>query len=74
MLTLDNDSVVRQTIQNLVEAGILEQSECPNYEIYLRRLDLKDLLAVLIESHELWTNAPKPIMFYPIDMKSISMN
>ena len=74
MIVLNKDSVVKQTIQNLVEAGVLRPSECSDHEAYLRQLDPKELIATLVESHDLRSNAPSPIMYYPIDMDAISKN
>ena len=71
---LDKDEVIKQILQNIVEASIISPSECKDYESYLQKLDPVKLIATLIESWCAREQALKPINFYPIDIKAISMN
>ena len=55
-----------QTLSNLRQAGILRDCELSEYANTLDNMDDRQLLATLVESHELLDNAPAPIMYYPI--------
>ncbi len=71
---LDRDAVIKQTVQNMIEAGLVKPEEYDLFTGQLQRLDPKDLVAVLLESHMFRESEPKRIKFYPIDMDAISKN
>jgi len=71
---LERDSVIKQTAQNMIEAGIVKPEEYEFYTQLLEALDPKDLLAALVESHMFRESESKRIKFYPIDIDAISMN
>lgn len=66
---MQREQVARQATQNLIDAGQLTQDEAKDFLIHLEKLDHKDLLAVLMESHQLKEDAGagSPIQSYPID-------
>ena len=69
---LDQESVIKQTVQNMVEAGVIKPSEDAILTAQLQHLDPKDLLTVLLESHILREQSIERISYYPIG--SISSN
>ncbi|KKN54533.1 hypothetical protein LCGC14_0591250 [marine sediment metagenome] len=71
---VDRNSVIKQTIQNLVEAGVLLPDECKYYKLHLQKLSTNDLILELIAAQLLREQTPSPISFYPIDIEAISMN
>ena len=73
---IQREQVARQAAQNLIDAGQLTQDEAKNFLVYLEKLDHKDLLAVLMESHQLKEEAStgNPIKSYPIDYLRMSGN
>ena len=52
ILLCNIESIKLQTVQNYIEAGIASKEEASKIMDNLNRLDLKDLLAVLLESHD----------------------
>lgn len=71
---LAREQVKQQIIQNLVEAGVATRDEATEYLHELNRLDNKDLLAVLLESHitrEASQPSGIPTAFYHIDPRSM---
>ena len=70
----DRDSVIKQTVQNMIEAGIVKPEEDKMFAAQLYCLDPKDLLTVLLESHNFREQAKEPIKYYPIDYGAISGN
>ena len=71
---LNRDTVIRQTVQNMVEAGVISMDEADMFTDQLDSLDQKELLTVLIVSHNLKDASVKTINYYPIDMELISNN
>ena len=71
---LDRDTAIKQTVQNMIEAGVVKPEEYKMLTEQLQQYDPKDLLTVLLESHNLREQEPKRIKFYPIDIDAISMN
>lgn len=71
---LDRDNVIKQTVQNMIEAGVVKPEEQEMFTNQLQQLDPKDLLAALLESVKFREQEPKRIKFYPIDVDAISMN
>ena len=71
---MDRDSVERQTLQNLVEAGIVEVKNAQSALTALRDLDPKDLLAVMLESHIAREAVADKKQYFPIDYASIGQN
>lgn len=73
---IERDQVARQATQNLIDAGQLTQGEVKDFLSTLDKLDAKDLLAVLMESHNLKEehHAGNPIHSYPIDYLRMSGN
>lgn len=74
IVRLDRESVVKQSAQNLIEAQVAKPEEYQMLTEALRKLDPKNLLTVLLESHKFREEAPERISFYPIDVDAISMN
>ncbi len=66
--------VSEQCAQNLVEAGIIQSSEKDMAIAQFKRLDPKDLVASLMETHYLRENKPTDIMSYPINSATLSRN
>jgi len=71
---LDPDIVKRRTAQNLVEAGVLHESEVNHYLNYLNTLDPKDVIATLLESHTLRDESTNHKSYYPIEIERLSRN
>lgn len=73
---IQRDQIERQATQNLIDAGQLTQDEAKDFLSHLGKLDSKDLLAVLLESHQLKEDAiiSNPIKSYPIDYLRMSNN
>jgi len=73
---IEREQIARQAAQNLIDAGALAQSEVKDFMFTLDRLDAKDLLAVLLESHELKEEARtgNSVRSYPIDYMRMSSN
>ena len=71
---LQRDTVILQTVQNMIEAGIVKPEEYKMFTEQLHQLDPKDLLTVLIESNNFREQSPERIKFYPIDIDAISIN
>lgn len=71
---LSRDTLIKQTVQNMIEAGFILPNEAEMFTNQLLRLDPKDLLCALLESHDLREQAPERINFYPIDIDAISKN
>ncbi len=71
---VDRQSVITQTVQNMVEAGVLKPDEHELLTRQLQKLDSKDLLVALLDSWNLREEAPKYIDFYPINFDAISQN
>lgn len=74
ILILDRDVVITQTVQNMIEAGVIKPEEQKMFTEQLQRLDPKDLLIALLESHNFREQAPKRVNFYPLDIDAISEN
>ena len=70
--------VKQQIIQNLVEAGALVQDEIAGYLHRLDKLDSKDLIAVLLESHNLreqrFSEHGSLYRYFLVDMMNIGHN
>ena len=78
---LDKDTVIKQVAQNMIEAGVVRPEEQRMFAEHLQQLDPRDLLAVLVESHnfrEQFKDLPvvrqRATNSYPIDIDTISMN
>lgn len=71
---LDRDTVIKRIVQNMVEAGVVKPCECNMFIGELHKLDPKDLLTALVESHNIREQQPKHIDFYPIDAGAFSPN
>ena len=78
---LSRDDVIKQTVQNMIEARVVKPEESDMFANHLQQLDLKDLLAVLLESHcfreqfkELPSTAIKATSSYQVDVAAISKN
>lgn len=71
------DQVKLQIVQNLIEAGSMKpdlEQIVANLDV-LDKLDPKDLLTVLLESHNLREEAiPGIPISYPIDVRNIGRN
>lgn len=73
LYVFDRNQVERLTLHNLIEAGIIKPDEAQQALLAMRDLDPKDLLAVMLESHQLREDASKA-QYFPIDYLSISKN
>ena len=73
---IQREQIERQATQNLIDAGVLTQEEAKEFLGTMAKLDHKDLLAVLLESHQLKEDARvgNPIKSYPIDYLRIGNN
>lgn len=71
---LDRDTVIKRIVQNMVEAGVVKPCEHEIFTNELQKLDPKDLLAVLVESHTIREQQPKCMNFYPVDAGAFSPN
>ena len=73
---INQEQIARQATQNLIDAGQLTPDEAKDFLSHLGKLDHKDLLAVLMESHQLKEDAITsiPIKSYPIDYLRMSDN
>jgi len=69
---INRETVIKQTTQNMVEAGVIEPDDAELFVNELQQLDPKDLLTVLLESHGLREQAAESIEYYPIG--DISLN
>ena len=67
-------NVIKQTVQNMIEAGVVKPEEQAMFTNQLQQLDPKDLLTALLDSVKLREQEPKRIKFYPIDVDAVSMN
>jgi len=63
---IDRDTVIKQTVQNMIEAGVVKPDEYEMFTEQLYQLDPKDLVATLLESHNMREQAQDIIRFYPI--------
>ena len=71
---LARDTAIKQAVQNLIESGVAKPDECDMLTKQLYKLDIKDLMTVIVESYELWKRLPRYVKFYPIDLEAMSMN
>ena len=78
---LIRDDVIKQTVQNMIEARVVKPDEREMFANHLQQLDPRDLLAVLLESHcfrEQFKDLPAPnqtaTFAYQIDVDAISKN
>lgn len=71
-IVTNRESIVKQTIQNLVEAGILLPHEVDQFTSLLESCSMESLLAALITSHQRKEDSPNTTAYYPIS--SISLN
>ena len=69
----DRDVVAKQTLQNLIHAGIVEPENAQSAIVAILSLDPKDLLAVLMESHQM-AEAKERGKYIFIDWACISQN
>ena len=74
ILSLNRDSIIKQTVQNMIEAQIVKPEEDKKFTAQLQQLNPKDLLTVLLESHNFREQAKEHISYYPIDAESFSSN
>ena len=74
ILSLNRDSIIKQTVQNMIEAQIVKPEEDKKFTAQLQQLNPKDLLTVLLESHNFREQAKERISYYPIDIDDFSMN
>ena len=68
------EQVEHQIVQNLIEAGMIAEGEANEYLHKASKLDEKDLLTVLLESHnakEASQSSGIPSTFYYIDPRSM---
>ena len=73
ILLFNTESIKLQTVQNYIEAGIASKEDASAIMTNLDRLDLKDLLAVLLESHGFREQKLSGQKFY-VDTSYISGN
>lgn len=66
MLNIDRSQIQLQTISNLMTAGILKQDERGFYNELLSAMSWEDMLAALLESHQLRDDCFNPVNYYPI--------
>jgi len=77
ILVLNRNRVIKQTVQNMVEAGVVMPEEAEKFTEQLQQLDPKDLLAALLESHMMKDQLANPKDTRPMlttDVSDISMN
>ena len=66
ILILQRDTVIRQTIQNMIEAQVIRPEEEDMLTEQLQQLDSRELIIVLVESHQFREQAQERIRWYPI--------
>lgn len=71
---LDRESTERRVVQNLAEANIITEYEQQAMFEHLSTLDEKDLIAMLLESHNLRELTVMPSKVYPVDIRYIGRN
>jgi len=78
---VDTEDIIKQTVQNMIEAGRLKPEESSKFIDYLQQLDIVGLLKVLVISHNLreeFKDLPAAVeratQSYPIDIEAISKN
>ena len=71
---LERETTEQCIVQNLAEATIIAKDEMQAMFEKLSTLDDKDLIAVLLESHNLREQAVAPINVYPVDIRYIGRN
>ena len=72
MIILHRNQIQQQTSQNMVEAGVLKPEETEMFIGELQQLNLKDLITVLLESHDFREQAVGSIQSYPIGEVSLN--
>jgi len=72
---IQREQIERQATQNLIDAGQIAQDEARDFLLTLGKLDSKDLLAVLLESHQLKEDVGRSsTKSYPIDYLRMGSN
>jgi len=66
MIILHRSQIQHQTVSNLVSAGILRQEEGDFYYELLSTMNIQEVVAALVDSHQLREECPNPIFYYPI--------
>lgn len=70
---VSRESIIKQAVQNMIEAGIVKPCEYDMFTEQLYRLDPKDLLTVLMESHQ-FREQLHYTDFFPVDINAMCMN
>ena len=73
-LNLSRCKVIQTILQNLVNSGKVKQSEYDEYRTALLFLDPKDLLTVLLESHNIVEDSDRPIVVHLTDPEVLNTN
>ena len=75
---IDRDTVIRRIAQNVAESTDVSKDELADkmQAIFteLSKMDSKDLIACLLESHQLREGLGDKRNYYPVDMRGISAN
>lgn len=70
---VDRETTIKQTVQNMIEAGIVLPCEWRMFAALLQQLSTKELLIVLVDSHQ-FREQLHCINFYPVDIDAMCMN
>ena len=66
MIVINRSQAQRQTVFNMVTAGVLKQEESEFYYKLLSAMSDEEALAALLESNQLKEDCLNPISYYPI--------
>ena len=72
IILLKRSQMQHQAASNLVAAGVLRQEEADFYYELLSAMPIEEVVAALLESHQLREECPEPIFCYPVG--EISLN
>jgi len=65
-IILHRSQIQHQTVSNLVTTGILRQEEADSYYELLSTMPIQEVVAALLDSHQLREESPNPIFYYPV--------
>lgn len=71
---LDQDTIIKQTVQNMLEAQVILPTEVEKFTNQLRALSPAELIEALLESFDLRASEKMRLNSYPINMRAISPN
>jgi len=74
ILLCNREAIQLQIISNYIEAGIACKEDAGKIDAKLSQLDCKDLLAVLLESHDLREQKLSGQQFPKVDVERFSLS